>query len=121
MTTPHDAGSDPDRPGERRGLESYPEFFAYPIDPDTHETTVMPRVRSTGAPPYQKPHKPDISAESAAGEGSRPPFTAPTVYPEPYIKDKASGYPAPAPNAQAPILPMRVPRTHFLATGPVAP
>jgi peptide/nickel transport system permease protein len=132
MTTPPDAGNDPDRPGERRGLESYPEFFAYPIDPDAHETAVIPRVQNDGTPVYQKPYtqpqtpprnaaeRPGTAAtaESEAAEGIRPPSAAPDAYPETYIKDKASGYPAPTPHAQNPppaqhaqaqIPPMRLP------------
>ena len=81
MTSPPDAGPDPEPPGERRGLESYPEFFAYPIDPDLHETAVIPRVRTGSPPPYQTPYSPPpadrsgraTTANSVADEGIQPP------------------------------------------------
>ena len=103
MTTPPAPGPDPEPPGARRGLESYPEFFAYPIDPNVHETAVMPRVPADGRPPYQKPYSPPPemppegfaawsgtaeTAESEAREGLQPPAAAASVYPDTYIKDK---------------------------------
>jgi peptide/nickel transport system permease protein len=108
MTSPLDA----DGPGDSRGLESYPEFFAYPIDPDLHETTVIPRIR-VDAPPYQQTYMiadtapADRSgaaaiAESEAVEGIQPPSVAPAVHPEAYIKDKPSAEsPALAPTPPA--------------------
>ena len=91
MTTPLDAGSDPEPPAARRGLENYPEFFAYPIDPNVHETAVMPRVRADGHAPYQKAYT------APPEEGVHPP----AAYPEPYIKDKPSDHPEAVP-AQRP-------------------
>ena len=98
MTTPLDAGPDPDPPGHRRGLESYPEFLAYPIDPDAHETTVIPRVRTDGPPPYQTPYSPPPPiTEDVTREGNQPPQVPAPVYPETYIKDKPPAYPPPPP------------------------
>ncbi|MEY9891857.1 ABC-type dipeptide/oligopeptide/nickel transport system permease subunit [Catenulispora sp. MAP5-51] len=117
MTTPLDPGPDPEPPGQRRGLESYPEFFAYPIDPDVHETALIPRIR-TGAPlPYQKPYSPPppafddrtgraAMANTPDAEGTQPtaqPAPAyPDAYPEAYIKDKPSAYSSPVPEPRAP-------------------
>ena len=117
MTTPLDPGPDPEPPGQRRGLESYPEFFAYPIDPDVHETALIPRIR-TGAPlPYQKPYSPPppafddrtgraAMANTPDAEGAQPtaqPAPAyPDAYPETYIKDKPSAYSSPVPEPRAP-------------------
>ena len=65
MTTPPAPGSDPEPPGARRGLESYPEFFA-----------------------YQKPYTPAPTPSTGPSEG-----VATAVYPETYIKDKAPARP----------------------------
>ena len=111
MTSPLDSGPDPDAPSERRGLESYPEFFAYPIDPNVHETTVIPRFRTQGPPPpaYQQPYS---VADSGDAEGMRDPAGAGSVYPETYIKDKPSAFTRPKSKASAwpePPLPRRSP------------
>ena len=101
MTTPLDAGPDPDPSGERRGLESYPEFLAYPVDPNVHETAVMPRIRAGTAPVYQTPYSPSPASPPADG-GARPPAAGEPVYPESYIKDKPPAEPAPIPDPWAP-------------------
>jgi ABC-type dipeptide/oligopeptide/nickel transport system permease subunit len=127
MTTPPAAGSDPEPPGARRGLESYPEFFAYPIDPNVHETAVMSRVPADGHPPYQKAYTPPPemppegfsawsgaaqTTESEVREGVRTPAAATSVYPDTYIKDKPpaefqafSKAPAQPPPVAEPLLP----------------
>lgn len=119
MTSPLDSGQDPDAPSERRGLENYPEFFAYPIDPNVHETTVIPRFRTGGPPPplYQQP---DSVADSGTPEGTPGPGAAGSVYPETYIKDKPSAFTRPKPRAAAwtePAPPRRTPA----ADAPVSP
>jgi ABC-type dipeptide/oligopeptide/nickel transport system permease subunit len=108
MTTPVDAGQDPDPPGDRRALESYPEFFAYRADSDARETTVLPRVPNGAEPLYQKPYTvPDAARpagpafpagagqtrDSAPAEAIHPPVATAASYPDTYIKDKQPGVP----------------------------
>ena len=118
MTSPHDAGSDPDRSARRHALENYREFFDYPIDPDVHETAVIPRIRDDREPEYQIPYTaaepappPGFAAgpgtaeirESVAVEGIQASSVATAVYPETYIKDKPSTeLPAPVPPSPRP-------------------
>ena len=124
MTTPLDGGGDPDRPGERRGLESYPEFFAYPIDPDVHETAHIPRLRGDGTPRYQQPHTSPERLEPPE-DGPDAEIPARAMYPQPYIKEKAAegsaaDDSAPAPQAQAPQAQAQIPQMRRTAPRPLA-